>query len=72
MKTLAQWLEAEPRGALVRLFRSSGVSMDTLYRARRGEKVGLARAMRISRATGGEVPVQALTDECDDEPRAVA
>lgn len=66
----AEWLASQPHGVMTRIFRASGVSWNTLQRARRGEKVGLARAIRISRATGNAVPVEALTDELIPEDHA--
>lgn len=47
----------------------------TVWRAKKGAKVGLRVAILISRATGGAVPVSALTDENvleDSEPRSAA
>lgn len=77
MDELKSWLARQPKGALTRLWRRSGVSWHTVNRAKRGEKVGLKMAVLISRATDGEVPVSVLTEddvltEKDDEPRAVA
>jgi hypothetical protein len=63
MRTLADWLKQQPKGALTRLFRRSGVSWHTVNRAKRGEKVGLKMAVLLSRATDGEVPIDALTDD---------
>jgi hypothetical protein len=63
MTTLAQWLDRQPRGALTALWRTSGVSWHTVNRAKRGHKVGLKMALLISRATRGEVPVSALTND---------
>lgn len=72
METLAEWLRRQPRGALTAIWRKSGVSWHTVNRAKRGAKVGLKMAVLISRATGGEVPVSALTKDnvLDDEPNA--
>jgi len=74
MSQLAEWLQRQPRGALSRLWRESGVSWHTVNRAKRGEKVGLKVAILISRATRGEVPRSALTDDdvIDSEPRTAA
>ena len=72
MCDLAQWLARQPKGALTALWRRSGVSWHTINRAKRGARVGLSVAVRISRATGGEVPVASLTDDdvLDEEPHA--
>jgi hypothetical protein len=70
----AAWLKTQPKGALTRLWRESGVSWHTVNRAKR-HKVGLKMAVLISRATGGEVSVSALTDDNvldEPEPRRVA
>lgn len=75
MCSLAEWLKRQPKGALTGLWRTTGVSWHTINRAKRGQKVGLKIAVLISRATNGEVPVSALTDQNvleDEEPRAVA
>jgi len=65
MRSLAEWLSQQPKGALTALFRRSGVSWHTVNRAKRGEKVGLKMAVLLSRATNGEVPIGALTDDHD-------
>ena len=57
---LAKWLAGEPKGAMSRLWRESGVSWDTVHRAKKGELVGLEMAIRLSRCTRVEVPVAAL------------
>lgn len=76
MDELRRWLADQPKGALTRLWRDSKVSWHTVNRAKRGLKVGLKMAVLISRATGGQVPVAALTDDDvldkDEEPRRVA
>lgn len=74
MNDLARWLQRQPKGALTRLMRASGVSWHTVNRAKRGEKVGLKIAILISRATNREVAVSALTDDdvLEGEPLAVA
>lgn len=41
----------------------------TLYRACKGIKVNLSSAKRLSNATGGAVPWEALTDERDEDER---
>jgi hypothetical protein len=76
MRSLAEWLRQQPKGALTALFRRSGVSWHTVNRAKRGEKVGLKMAVLLSRATDGQVPIDALTDDNvldeDDGSRRVA
>lgn len=61
MSPLAYWLSQQPRGALTELWRESGVSWHTVNRIKKGEKVGLEVAIKISRATRDEVPIEALT-----------
>ena len=61
MSPLAQWLNRQPRGALTDLWRVSGVSWHTINRIKRGDKVGLEVAIKVSRATRDEVPIEALT-----------
>lgn len=39
------------------------VAWSTIYRAIRGIKVNLSTALRLSKATGGAVPYESLTDE---------
>jgi hypothetical protein len=73
--SLAEWLARQPKGALSELMYRTRLSWSTVCRARDGKKVRLGTARRISRATGGEVPVTALTNDEEafyDESRAVA
>lgn len=70
----AAWLKTQPRGAMTRIWRTSGVSWHSVNYAKK-HKVGLKVAVRISRATGGEVPIADLTDDNalnSDPPRSAA
>jgi hypothetical protein len=72
---LAEWLARQPKGASTRLMHETKLAWKTVWRAKKGAKVGLRVAILISRATGGAVPVSALTDENvleDSEPRSAA
>lgn len=73
-KSLAEWLQERPKGALSRLMRESGCAWTTVSRAARGERVGLAAAVKISRATKGEVSEASLMHAAEEEedPRACA
>jgi hypothetical protein len=66
-KTLAEWLREQPKGALSRLMRDTGCAWSTVSRASRGERVGFAAAVRISRGTKGEVSEASLMHEDEDE-----
>ena len=69
--TLAQWLSEQRRGALTRLMHDTRLAWATVSRAARGERVGLKAAVRISRATHGEVSEASLMHEPEaDEPEA--
>lgn len=73
--SLAAWLARQPTGALSALMYKTRLSWSTVCRARDGKNVRLGTARKISRATGGEVPVKVLTNDEEalyDEPRAVA
>lgn len=71
-KTLAEWLGEQGKGSLTRLMHDTRLAWATVSRAARGERVGMKAAVRISRATNGEVTEATLLHEKDDEPRAVA
>lgn len=71
---LAAWLDQRQK-PLSYLMHETRCSWSTMCRARDGKNVRLATARKISKATGGEVPVASLTNEAsaeDDDPRAVA
>lgn len=73
--SLAEWLALQPKGALSGLMYKTRLSWATVCRARDGKNVRLSTAKKISRATGGAVPVTALTNDdeaLDDEARRVA
>jgi hypothetical protein len=48
------------------------VGWATVCRACKGIKVNLSSAKRLSKATGGEVPWESLTDDRDDDLEEVA
>lgn len=70
---LAAWLDKRQK-PLSDLMYETRLSWATVSRARDGKNVRLATARKLSKATGGEVPVSALTNEADalddDDPRA--
>lgn len=71
-KSLAEWLQDQGKGSLTRLMHDSRLAWATVSRAARGKRVGVKAAVRISRATNGEVTEATLLHEPEDEPRAVA
>lgn len=58
--TLARWLEDQGKGALTSLMHETRLAWSTVSRAARGERVGFAAAVRISRATNGWVTEESL------------
>lgn len=60
----AMWLRTQPKGTLTRLMYETRLSWTTLARARTG-KVGIRAALILHKATGGQVAVEALTDELE-------
>lgn len=62
-KPLKDWLDQQPKGALTRLMLETKLAWATVCRAKRGVKVDFRTAVLISRATGGAVPIDALTDK---------
>jgi hypothetical protein len=66
MSALAEWLAADKhdkRRKMSRVMKRADCSYDTVFRVKKGGKVGLAIAIRLSAATDGEVPIAALTDD---------
>ena len=62
-KPLDRWLAERGKGALTRLMHDTRLAWATVSRAARGERVGLKAAVRISRATHGEVSEASLMHE---------
>lgn len=61
-----QWCKGKPRGTLVEIWRTSGVSYSTLQRASHGKRIRWwSKAVAISEATGGEVSPKEL---CEQQP----
>ena len=53
--TLIEYLERDGRGAVERLARAAGIARPTVEAARAGRAISFAKAVAISKATGGEV-----------------
>lgn len=62
-KTLAEWLADQPKGALTRLMHDTKLAWSTVCRAKRGGGVDLSTALRIERATGGQVLASSMVDD---------
>lgn len=73
-KSLSQWLSEQGKGALTRLMHDTRLAWSTVSRAARGKRVGDKAAVRISRATNGEVSEASLMHkpEPEDDERHAA
>lgn len=72
LSPLERWGRTQEWGWKTRLMERTvrkdkpAIAWATICRACRGIKVNLSTAKRLSKATGGAVPFEALTDERDD------
>jgi hypothetical protein len=53
--TITEYLDSDGRGAVERLARAAGIARPTVEAARAGRVISLAKAIAISKATGGVV-----------------
>jgi hypothetical protein len=60
---LAEWGRNQRHGWITRLQHATKLGYPTVFRAAHGIKVRYGTAVKISNATGGAVPIEALTDE---------
>lgn len=60
--TFAEWVKRQPRGALTKVHRLSGVSYSTVHAVSKGGAVKVSTAKRIAAATDGAVPWQSMIE----------
>lgn len=63
MTSLRGWLDADQARTLWDTCVEAAVSWQTASRAAKGEKLGLAPALRLASATGWAVSISTLTDD---------